>query len=218
MDKKRRELKIKEAKGSITLFFVALGTILIVLLTLFATLIFTGGCVSRTVNPVPSSGIPNLYVIDKQNNIWRGAQPTERGWDFLRHNGVTNVLKLNTEKEGSDDYAESIGMVVYRWPINLWQQWFGDVDLINTVSAVRPGMFIHCGSDDRTMSSVSAVNNDQGGQDRTGLVVGALRVWQYHWPKDKARREMLNIGFHKSIIGLEEKWQSLKPCQETKTK
>ena len=41
------------------------------------------------------NGIPNFAEVAA--GLYRGGQPNEQGWQFLRSLGVTNVVKLNRE-------------------------------------------------------------------------------------------------------------------------
>ncbi len=52
---------------------------------------FLAGCVTRPV----VNGVPNFAEV--QAGLYRGGQPNEQGWQFLRSLGVTNVVKLNRE-------------------------------------------------------------------------------------------------------------------------
>ena len=56
-------------------------------------------------------------------------------------------------------------------------------------------------------ASWAAKLGTQGGQDRTGLIVGAYRVWVQHWTKADAQREMMQRGFHPTLPGLANFWR-----------
>jgi len=141
-------------------------------------------------SPAIYHGIPNLAQVNP--GIYRGGQPTSEGWQYLHDLGVTNVVKLNTEDEGSDDAAEGFGMSVHRIPISLWEQMTGvnPEKISAAVSYVLPQTFIHCSH----------------GQDRTGLVVACYRL-KTSWTRAVAEREMLDLGFHKELIGLWAFWE-----------
>lgn len=116
------------------------------------------------------------------------------GWAYLQSLGITKVIKMNAETEGSDDEARKLGMRVYSYPINWEHQTLlrpNLADITNAVSIIGPGTYIHC----------------THGQDRTGLVVGCLRVWGDRWPKQAAYDEMLRNGFHPSLHGLNDCWE-----------
>jgi hypothetical protein len=151
------------------------------------------GCASA---PAPH-GVPNFAVVDY--NIYRGGQPTAQGWEYLKTLGVTNVVKLNDESEGSDAYACLVGMTINRFPISLSDQLFylKHREMVwGAVDAITPHTFIHC----------------QHGQDRTGLVVACYRIDTVGYDRhtiDAAQQEMLAHGFHKSLFGLWNFWEGL---------
>lgn len=168
---------------------------------------------SKMFGGVPETqGIPNLRVVDAANRIWRGGQPRDTAsWAYLKSLGITRVLKLNTQDEGSDWVGDrSAGLFIVAFPITTRQQLgLAPMENVNyAVQAILPGTFIHCGSDARTRSQLDADFNLQGGQDRTGLICACYRVRQMHWTKAQAEKEMLALGFHKALHGLHEAWEN----------
>ena len=143
--------------------------------------------------PKTVHGIPNFAQVEP--GVWRGGQPNEEGWKYLKSLGVRWDVKLNTSGEASDALASSNGMQTVYLPITFAQQTFGKPEpgkLAAAVAAIEPdGTFIHC----------------QHGQDRTGLVIGAYRVKMKRWTKDAAYREMVAHGFHPLLRGLYWAWQ-----------
>jgi hypothetical protein len=140
-------------------------------------------------------GIPNFDRVTA--DVFRGGQPTHEGWLYLQSLGVTNVVKLNRESEGSDAEAETLGMTVHRFPISYQKQILGRVSsntVWHAVQCITPHTFVHC----------------EHGQDRTGLVVACDRV-AMNTPKQVAEQEMLRHGFHKSLRGLWEFWEDRVP-------
>ena len=170
-----------------------------------AMVLLLAGCASQH-NFI--NGIPNLHLV--RAGIWRGGQPTTNGWIYLHdvlH--VTNVVKLNTESEGSDAMAEQLGMVVNKHPVNILQQLITGphpADFAAAVACIVPGTFVHCGSDSRTASWLDKELNTQGGQDRTGLAIGCLR-FKDGWSAKAAYDEMRYYGFHPMLHGLHEYWE-----------
>jgi protein tyrosine/serine phosphatase len=158
--------------------------------------------------------IPNFGVVDKDRNIYRGGEPLTRdGWIYLREQGVRTVLKLNTEDESRDCGAEAIHLRVIHLPITQEEQTSGSPNPCTIKKAVqemsRGGIFVHCGSDSRSQpDSLAKLFDCQGGQDRTGLVVGSYRVWVEHVKKEEARAEMKSFHFHALILpGLARFWR-----------
>jgi hypothetical protein len=150
-------------------------------------------------------GVPNLSCVSVERNVWRSGQPVgEPAWRYLSKLGITNVVKLNTEQEGSDAIGAALGMEIHHFPIDWVDQTVGKPSralLEAVLEAITPGTLIHCGSDSRTPQEANA-----GGQDRTGLAVGCKRFWQDGWTKGQAWQEMIAHGFHVELLGLVWAW------------
>ena len=134
--------------------------------------------------------VPNLAIVAP--GIYRGGQPTAEGWQAIMALGVTNVVKLNAESEGSDAEAERLGAVVHRLPISGWEQMCAGVPRERLEAAcelLTPGTYVHC----------------LHGQDRTGLVVAMYRL-RSGWTPEQAEAEMLRCGFHPLLVGLWRTW------------
>jgi protein tyrosine/serine phosphatase len=159
-------------------------------------------------NNTTTNGVQNLAQVEP--GVWRSAQPvTAADWSYLKSLGINKVVKLNFESEGSDSGAAAVGVQV----ITLSIQPEGDQDLWDnvkntfvapnaqalaaavTVLGERVGVLVHC----------------THGHDRTGLAVGMHRVVNCKWTKDAAYQEMLKMGFHPELHGLQEFWESFRP-------
>jgi len=148
---------------------------------LSASLILLVGCATQQ----STNGIPNFSQVSP--GIYRGGQPTAQGWEYLHTLGVTNVLKLNTNLEGTDpkDFR------IFYYPITFAQQ-MGFEELPSLPIFFGPPMFVHCSH----------------GQDRTGLMIALHRMLVENWSKSDAEKEMLEHGFHKELRGLWGYWQA----------
>jgi len=139
--------------------------------------------------PLRTHGIPNYSLV--ATNLARGGEPNKEGWEYLQSQGFKIVIKLNTDAEGSDDYARQCGMTVDKYPITFLQQIFGPPyrTQIAVWEAAECGekVFVHCSH----------------GEDRTGLIVAMYRHQVQGWTKDAARKEMLALGFHPAELGLD---------------
>lgn len=164
-----------------------------------AAMLLTAGCVTK----VKTFGIPNLAEVDPIRNVYRGGQPDGiEGWIYLRDQlGINTVLKLNTDREGSEHLAESLGLTIIRAPLNFWQQ-IGIQSipphyLDDTLQRASPwtNLFIHC----------------EHGEDRTGDMVADYRLRINNWPKDQATQERDKHNFHPILHGLYELWENQRP-------
>ncbi len=153
---------------------------------------FLAGCVTRPA----VNGVPNFAEVEA--GIYRGGQPNEQGWRFLRSLGVTNIVKLN--REVADTPAD--GMSAYFIPLppaTIWEVFQKPCsnDVSRAVQAMmRRGTYVHCWY----------------GRDRTGLVVGCYRMWINGWSESAAASEMDAMGF-RSFPGLAAFWKSVTPIK-----
>ena len=160
------------------------------------------GCASTTTYV---HGIPNLSQVGP--GIWRSGQPTSADqWLYLKSLGITKVIKLNMDGEGSDDGARAAGLTVYELGIepegdkdvfdNILNTFVkpdpNKVDEAEAIIEVGGGILVHC----------------THGQDRTGIAIGLHRVLHDHWTKDAAYQEMIKHGFHPELHGLHEFWEN----------
>jgi tyrosine-protein phosphatase SIW14 len=157
---------------------------LLLMLNLAALLL--AGCTSTTFY---SHDIPNLRSV--RPGVYRSGTPiSTNGWNFIRYSlGVTNAIKLSLMSEGSAAYAESIGIKVHYYPINMAQQAYfkPSFNLVsNAVYSITTNTLVFC----------------LHGQDRTGLIVASERVWIEHWSKQAAWMEAEDCGFHDELHGL----------------
>ena len=147
------------------------------------------GCASRPV----VNGIPNFAMVAP--GIYRGGQPNDQGWQFLRSLGVTNVVKLN--REVADPPADDMNVLFIPLPpATIWEvcQQPSSNDVRRAVQAMTlGGTYVHC----------------EHGRDRVGLVVGCYRMWIEGWSEADTAREMSAMGYRWSIPGLAAFWKSV---------
>lgn len=139
-------------------------------------------------SPVLDHGIPNAAWVEP--GVMRGGQPNAQGWAYLRSQGITNVIKLNT---GKPDTVPA-GMTVLWLPMNWVDQTIGKPNPTYVWWAaenIKTGTYVHCSR----------------GQYRTGLVIGYYRVMVEHWSKQQAWAEMRQHGFHPLLRGLMWSWE-----------
>ena len=165
-----------------------------------AALVLTllSACTKATVY---DHGVPNLSLVAP--GLYRSGEPsTPEAWAYVKSLGVKQVVKLNFEREGSDDGARQAGLEVLYVPIqpegdkdvfdNLKNTFVkpSETDLRTALYYLESGTLVHC----------------THGQDRTGLVVGLYRL-KHGASKEAAYKEMLEHGFHPELHGLHEYWE-----------
>lgn len=158
---------------------------------LIALLLTACACQKTTI----TNGVPNLRQVGP--GVWRGGQPTYAGFEYLKSIGVSNVVKLNTESEGSDIPALVLKMNLYAFPITTGQQIVGPVSnqIMRAVSRIGPGSFVHC----------------EHGVNRTGTAIMVYRVMHDGWTKVDAQKEGDDYGWQTSFHALKEFWEDWKP-------
>lgn len=118
--------------------------------------------------------------------LFRGAQPTEKGFAELKKLGVTTVVDLRGN--GRDvawerRVTQSAGLRFVHIPVRGWsppsnEQVARFLKIFHDDPSER--VFVHC----------------YYGDDRTGVMVSAYRIAMQNWTARDAIREMYAFGFH----------------------
>ena len=170
----------------------------------FICTVFDCGC-SPTVYV---HGVPNLVLV--RDGLWRSGQPTTQAdWEYLKGVGITQVVKLNFESEGTDNGAIAAGLTVHYLGIEP----SGDKDIFSNITNtfVKPDENMLVQAETVIQAGGGVLVHCTHGQDRTGEVIGRSRVIDDNWSKDEAYTEMLNNHFHSSLHGLHEAWENFSP-------
>lgn len=154
------------------------------------------GCATPQPDPGPvgTSGW-KVVAVDKAKAIYRSNQPPDNSAPELLALGVTNVLKLNMDSEWTDYHLTNALKVIYL-PIDQKDILVGPVPqakLDAAMARITGGTLVHC----------------TYGQDRTGLIVALYRL-KTGWTRADAEKEMLEHGFHKTLLGLWRTWHQAK--------
>lgn len=124
--------------------------------------------------------------------LYRGAQPTERGFENLSKMGIAIVVDLREGGEVQREQREvtALGMkfVAISWNCREPR----DAYFAKFLSVLRenPGkkVFVHC----------------HAGVDRTGMMIASYRMAEQGWTADESMHEMKTFGysmFHQMICG-----------------
>jgi protein tyrosine phosphatase (PTP) superfamily phosphohydrolase (DUF442 family) len=127
--------------------------------------------------------LPNFYKVDDQ--VYRGAQPTDQGFKDLAKLGVKTVIDLRQIGEHSQPQEEAVvtglGMRYVSIPMKGMStpndKQVADVMALFNDRTSGP-VFVHC----------------KRGADRTGMVVAVYRISHDHWDNSKALSEAKSDG------------------------
>ena len=127
-------------------------------------------------------GIDNFYQVDE--HVYRGAQPTDEGFQYLAKIGVKTVLDLRENDERSREeerVVTSLGMQYVNVPMSGLTP-PTEAETAKILALLEDGkagtVFVHCWR----------------GADRTGAVVAAYRIDHDHWDNSRALKEALSCG------------------------
>jgi tyrosine-protein phosphatase SIW14 len=128
------------------------------------------------------SGVTNFHQVNE--HVYRGAQPSENGFQNLAKIGIKTILDLRDEPDlirAEKRVVEAAGMRFVSIPMHgmsapTQQDLSKALELLND-SDGGP-VFVHC----------------RRGADRTGTVIACYRVSNDHWQNDKALQEAKSFG------------------------
>jgi len=151
----------------------------------------------------PKVGSFNLSQVTP--GLWRSGQmQTESEFVTLTNKGVRVIVKLNLERlDWESVMCRKYGIALVTVPISLDEQ-LGTVPgwkLAAIQDAVRAdGTLVHC----------------ENGWDRTGLAVFLYRI-THGWTFDQAYAELITLGFHPILKGLDDVVESYRHAQPQAT-
>lgn len=132
---------------------------------------------SFSVVPQTEKSLPNFSKVN--NNLYRGAQPKDVGFDELKKLGIKTVLDLRSADDRAKDEEKLVlaaGMKFFNVALDNWsrpskEEMQRAQSIIND-PANQP-VFVHC----------------KRGADRTGTVVAVFRIDHDRWTADQALDE-----------------------------
>lgn len=148
---------------------------------------------------VRTNGVVNLVQV--RPDVYRSGQPVGDEWGTLAALGVRHAIKLNFPEEGSDNDAARFGIEVIPVPI---QPSTKGIDIFARPSPEAMSELA------RLAERIRAAGGTEGawlihcknGHDRTGMVVGLIRMVVDGWTPKQAWAEMLERGYHPELPGL----------------
>ena len=141
----------------------------------------------KWAQPLDLPGVPNFYKVC--DTLYRGAQPTEQGFQNLAKLGIKTIVNLRESESDSDKISDSnlsyVQIDTLAWDLH-------DKDVSQFLQIVcnkqRQPVFVHC----------------RRGADRTGTMCAAYRIVVEGWTKQQAIEEMTKGGF-----GFSKAWKNL---------
>ena len=128
---------------------------------------------------VELEGCPNMHKVTE--NLYRGAQPEDEGFQSLKEYGIKTVINL---RNFHSDRSELKGTGIEYAPIkmNTWEPTQEDViEFLKTVTdKSKQPVYVHC----------------MHGADRTGMMCAIYRIVIEGWEKDDAIKEMVEGGYN----------------------
>lgn len=151
--------------------------------------------------PRPNSSSPALHSRNKSmrknlpnfgeatTTLYRGGQPSKRGFRILAEMGVNIVVDLRGSRDSERKIVTHLGMQYVALP---WHCSFPkDKTFAQFLTLLRENpnkkIFVHC----------------RLGDDRTGMMIASYRMAQEGWSAEKAEKEMERYGFsfaHRRLI------------------
>ena len=137
------------------------------------------------------SGVPHFHQVNA--SIYRGGQPTPKGWISLKRLGVKTVVDLRRDGEHSvkaeQQAVEAAGMHFINVPLeNIVAP--SDESISKVLALLQSSedgpVFVHC----------------RGGVDRTGTVIACYRIAHDGWRNQAALDEAKSYGMHWVEVGL----------------
>jgi protein tyrosine/serine phosphatase len=128
------------------------------------------------------AGVPNFHQVN--DHVYRGAQPTDQGFQSLAKLGVKTIVDLRESGDRSASEkktVEAAGMHYLSFPMAGYSVPSADVmtKLLALFEDVKAGpVFVHC----------------RRGADRTGTVLAVYRMAHDHWENAKALAEAKAFG------------------------
>ena len=149
-------------------------------ITAFTLLFFSLG-IAKAAYPE----LPRFQQVSE--NLYRGAQPREKGLELLAQLGIQTIINLRgsgTQTRADEEEAKALGLTYYHVPLPVWGRPRNTSieTILEIISKSESGrVFIHC----------------KDGVDRTGTIVALFRVTRESWPTEKAIAEARQQGMRR---------------------
>ena len=157
------------------------------------SLLFLFPLIAAAARSAPTSDtgdIPRFSAI--ADGLYRGGQPDEKGFQFLKDKGIKTVINLRKEDNSEQGIVEKLGMSYVHLPVDEARPWSKVPDgAINKYFELLSNpdnypIFFHC----------------RRGADRTGALAAMYRIARQSWDAKKAYNEARDVGMRWYFLGL----------------
>ena|ERR1051326_1914915 len=173
------------------------------LIALLVLLLTTALCTSAPAETAASKDIPRFIKV--ADGLYRGGQPTEKGFQLLKQRGIKTVVNLRMEYD-ERGMVQNLGMNYVQIPIEEVRPWSQIpeaavakyFEIVN--NPANYPIFFHC----------------QRGADRTGVMAAFYRIAIEGWGAQKAYSEARDIGMRWWYPGLRAQLYTFHPPERAK--
>jgi protein tyrosine phosphatase (PTP) superfamily phosphohydrolase (DUF442 family) len=146
--------------------------------------------------PITIPGVANFAQISP--TLYRGEQPTAKGFAELKKHGIRTIVSLRTF-DGDSDKLKGTGLRYFRIFAKAWHPEQEDLLVFLKILSdpANQPVFVHC----------------QQGSDRTGYMVAGYRIVEQGWTYPEAATEMKNFHFHTVWTEVPEALKDLDPVK-----
>ena len=135
------------------------------------------------------------------DNLYRGGQPTDDGFRFLKEKGIKTIINLRAEDNRESEIVQALGMNYVHIPVDEVWPWSElpqaavakYFELVN--NPANYPIFFHC----------------KRGADRTGTFAAMYRMAVQGWDAQKAYAEARNVGMRWYFSGLKSQIYAFHP-------
>ena len=139
------------------------------------------------------------------DNLYRGGQPTDDGFRFLKEKGIKTIINLRAEDNRESEIVQALGMNYVHIPVDEVWPWSElpqaavakYFELVN--NPANYPIFFHC----------------KRGADRTGAFAAMYRMAVQGWNAQKAYTEARNVGMRWYYSGLKLQIYGFRPPRNT---
>lgn len=155
------------------------------------------------------SSVPGVGNFQKVNDlVYRGAQPTDQGFQSLAKLGIHTVIDLQESGSaraiGEEKAVKAAGMEYISVPME-GMQTPSNESVARVLTVLESGsngpVFVHC----------------HRGADRTGGIIACYRIEHDHWTNQKALSEARSMGMSWYQLAIQHYVQSYTPKPSTAT-